>query len=526
MKKLLVALVIVTAATGFVFARGSGEKTGTAAAAGDTLVYGTTDKATNLDPADAYDSHTWDIFQNAGAGLLAYVAGETTIVPALASSYTANAAGDEFTFKLRPGLKFSNGHAIDAAAVKWSIERVIALKGDPSWLVADFVKSVEAVDATTVKFTLKQPVAFFPALVATPTYFPMDPAAYPADKIVKDPTELTGGGLPSSGPYTLTSYKRDEEAVFEANKAYFGKQPPIKKIIIRYFADATTMRLALEKGEIDLSYKSMNPSDVSDLIKSTTLSSYKLPGPYIRYLCFETSESIFKDKQLRQAVAALIDRPDINQKVFLGQNAPLYSMIPQGMVYHTEDFKTVWGDGNVAAAEKILKGLGYSAAKPFAFDLWYTPTHYGDTEVNMAEVMKVQLEKTPLVKVTLKSAEWAAYKEQWNKKQMPAYLLGWYPDYIDPDDYTAVFAGTTGSAGMGIFYTNSAWDELFTKEQGTTSDSARKALFEQIQKMWTDEVMTVPIFQGNLYIFAKKNVAGVKVGPTLIFNYDQLNFTK
>ena len=74
-------------------------------------------------------------------------------------------------------------------------------------------------------------------------------------------------------------------------------------------------------------------------------------------------------------------------------------MIPKGMIYHTEDFKTAWGDGNVAAAEKILKGLGYSKDKPFEFDLWYTPSHYGDTEVNMAEVMKAQLEKTPLVKV-------------------------------------------------------------------------------------------------------------------------------
>jgi len=495
-------------------------------AAESILVYGTTDKATDLDTASAYDSHTWDIFQNGGAGLLAYVAGSDKIVPALATGYTANAKGDEYTFTLRKGLKFSSGNPFNAAAVKWSVDRVIALNADPAWLAADFVKSVEAVNDTTVKFILKQPVAFFPALVATPTYFPMDPGVFPVGKVVKDPAELSGGVIPSLGPYKLTSYKRDEEAVFEANPNYFGKEPPIRKIIVRYFADATTMRLALEKGEIDLSYKSMNPSDVNDLVKSTKLDSYKLPGPYIRYLCFETSESVFKDRKLRQAVGALINRPDINRKVFLGQNADLYSMIPKGMVYQTEDFKTVWGDGNVAAAEKILKGLGYSAAKPFEFDLWYTPSHYGDTEVNMAEVMKAQLEKTPLVKANLKSAEWATYKTQWKNKQMPAFLLGWYPDYTDPDDYTAVFAGTTGSAGMGINFSDKAWDELFTKEQGTTKDSERKALFQKIQKMWTDECMTVPIFQGNLYIFAKKNVTGVKVGPTLIFNFDQLRFVK
>ena len=62
--------------------------------------------------------------------------------------------------------------------------------------------------------------------------------------------------------------------------------------------------------------------------------------------------------------------------------------------------------------------------KPFEFDLWYTPSHYGDTEVNMAEVLKAQLEKTPLVKVNIKSAEWATYKQQWDQKQMAVFPPG------------------------------------------------------------------------------------------------------
>ncbi|MCX7037678.1 MAG: ABC transporter substrate-binding protein [Spirochaetes bacterium] len=495
-------------------------------AAESILVYGTTEKVTDMDPANAYDFHTWEIFQNIYQGLVAYAPGTTDLVPALALSWTANAAGDEFTFKLRKGVKFTDGTPLTAEVVKWTIDRNAALKGDPSWLITDFVKSVEAVDESTVKFILTGPIAYFPKLLPNPPYFPLNPKVYPVDKIVKDVAELTGGEMVGLGPYSATSFKRDEEVVLDANPSFWGKEPAIKKIIIRYFADATTMRLALERGEIDLAYKTMNPSDINDLSKSTKLTTYKLPGPYIRYLCFETSESIFKDKKLRQAVAALINRPEIVRKVFLGQNSPLYSMVPKGMIYHTEDYKTIWGDGNVAAAERILKGLGYSAAKPFSFDLWYTPTHYGDTEVNVAEVMKVQLEKTPLVKVTIKSAEWATYKEQWKNKQMAAFLLGWYPDYVDPDNYTAAFAGTSGSKGMGIFFSSKVWDDMFTKEQTNTAEAVRKDVFSKIQRMWTDENPTVPIFQGDLYVFTKKNVTGVKIGPPLIFNYDQLQFVK
>jgi len=490
-----------------------------------TLVYGTTDKVTDMDPSNAYDFHTWEIFNNIDKGLLGYTPGTTEVIPGLAESLpTANAAGDEFTFKLRKGLKFTDGTPFDASVVKWSVDRAAKLGGDPSWLITDFVKEVVVVDQYTVKFVLKGPTAFFPTMVAgCPPYFPLSPNVYPADKWIKDPSELSGGALVGLGPYKCTSFKRDEEVILEANPAFYGKAPSIKKIIIKYFADATTLRLAIEKGEIDVAFKTLNPSDITDLSKAGKLNYVKLPGPFIRYLAFNCDVSVFKDKKLRQALAALVNRPDFNQKVFLGQNAPLYSMVPQGMIFASQDFKTVYGDGNVAAAEKILKSLGYTAAKPFAFDLWYSPSHYGDTEANLADVLKSQIEKTPLIKVTIKSAEWATYKTQWHDKQMGVYLLGWYPDYIDPDNYTNAFAGTAGSAGNGMYFSNKDWDALFTKEIATIDPKVRASVFAQIQKMWTDEVPCVPLFQGNLNIFSKKNVSGIKIGPTLIFNYDAVS---
>jgi len=85
------------------------------------------------------------------------------------------------------------------------------------------------------------------------------------------------------------------------------------------------------------------------------------------------------------------------------------------------------------------------------------------------------------MKVTIKSTEWATYKDQWRNKQMPVWLLGWYPDYIDPDNYTAAFAGTAGSKGMGINFSDPEWDALFTTEQSNTDAGARKAAFEKLQ---------------------------------------------
>jgi peptide/nickel transport system substrate-binding protein len=359
--------------------------------------------------------------------------------------------------------------------------------------------------------------------VASPPYYPVSPNIYPADKIIWDPSEMKGGELVGLGAYKMVSFKRDEEIILEANPNYWGKKPAIDRVVIRYYADATTLRLALEKGEVDVAFKTLNPSDIKDLSANKKYVTYKLPGPQIRYLCFETSESVFKNKLLRRAVAALINRPEILQKVYLGQNSPLYSMIPNGMSYHSDDFKTAMGDGNLSLADKYLAQAGFSATKPFEFELWYTPSHYGDPEVNMAEVLKAQLEKSKLVKVNIMSAEWAAYKEKWKKKEMPSFLLGWYPDYLDPDDYTAAFAGTSGSIGMGIYFSNPEWDALFLKEQSNADPKVRGSVFKEIQQRWTDEVPTVPIWQGDLFVFTKPNVKGVKIGPPLQFLYSELS---
>jgi len=492
----------------------------------ETLVYGTTEKVIDMDPANAYDFHTWEIFYNIYQGLLRYPPGKTNLVPGLAKSYDISADGKEYTFKLRKGLKFSDGTPFDAHAVKWSIDRVIALKGDPSWLVTDFVDHVDVVDKYAVKFVLKNPVAYFPSLAASVPYYPVNPKIYPQDKIIRDPSELKGGKLVGLGPYTAVSFKRDQEIVLEANPNFYGEKPKNDRVVIRYFADATTMRLALEKGEIDFAFKTLNPSDINDLQKSEKIQTIKAQGPYIRYICFLSDTPPFKDKVLRQAVAAAINRPQVIEKVFLGQNAPLYSMVPMGMWSHIDAFKDAFGDGNMDKSRKLLDSRGYSESKPFTFDLWYTPSHYGDTEVDMAAVLKDQLEATKMMKVNVKSAEWATYRDQWKNKQMQSYLLGWYPDYIDPDNYTAAFAGTAGSKGLGIYFSDPEWDKKFVEGQKETDLKKRTALYEEIQRMWTDEVPTATILQGTLYLFAQKNIQGIMLSPTLQFNYGPIHRKK
>ena len=126
---------------------------------------------------------------------------------------------------------------------------------------------------------------------------------------------------------------------------------------------------------------------------------------------------------------------------------------------------------------------------------------------------------TGVMQVSVKSAEWATYKQNWRDQLMPVFLLGWYPDYIDPDNYTAAFAGTAGSRGNGIFFSDPQWDAMFVEGQKDADESKRAQIYEKVQQMWTDEVPTAPIFQGTLFLFSQKNIDGIAISPTLQLIY-------
>jgi len=95
----VVLFVVIVACLAFLPAQSFAKK--------QTLVYGTTEKVSDMDPAHAYDFHTWEIFYNIYQGLLKYPPGKTSLIPGLAESYTISKDGKEYTFELRKGLKFT-----------------------------------------------------------------------------------------------------------------------------------------------------------------------------------------------------------------------------------------------------------------------------------------------------------------------------------------------------------------------------------------------------------------------------------
>ncbi|MCD6244707.1 MAG: peptide ABC transporter substrate-binding protein [Candidatus Korarchaeota archaeon] len=479
----------------------------------DTIVIGVTDKVSDLDPANAYDFYTWEVFNNVGEGPFKYKPGTTDLTKGIIEDYEVKEGGKVYILKLRKDLKFADGTPCTAKDLKWSIDRVAKIEGDPAWFVLDFVNKTEVIDDYTLKIVLNQPVAFYPAVLAVPTYFPIPPDKYPADEISSDNT------AGSVGPYKITKWVRDQVLILEANPYYYGEKPKTPKVIVKFYKDATTLRLALESGEIDMAWRTLNPTDIKDLMNKPDIQVIEGKGSFIRYIVFNTKIKPFDNKKVRQALAAALDRNAIAQRVFLGTVDPLYSLVPMGMWSHIDAFKEKYGEANLELAKKLLKEAGYSETNKLKVELWYTPSHYGDTEADVAALIKEAWEKTGMVEVTVKSAEWSTYLELTRKGQLPVTLYGWYPDYIDPDNYLFPFLHTGSNRWLGEPYSNPELDKILEKAQVSLDHKDREQLYKQAQQILAEDAPIVPIFQGKLYVAAKKNVHGIVLDPLMLLRY-------
>ncbi len=480
----------------------------------EPLIIGTTDSWSSWEISWVYSFHDWELFHNCADGLLNAVPGTAgEVEPALAESYTVSDDGLEYTFKIREGVVFPNGDPLTADEVVWSLNRVWTiqeLEGDnANFLVTAYVDSVEKVDDMTVKVTFNDSYAFAPQLIATNPWKIINPNQWTDTEAN---TDNTACGI---GPYVVTSFTEGEEAIFEANPTYYGDPPVSSKVVLRYFADSPTMALALQNAEIDVAWKSLAPADMAAVEVVAGLQTEKARSTEIRYIVYNSTTPPFDNPKVRLGLAMLLDREELTDLGWQGIKVPLYSMVPPGFLGYKPTYE---GTEDVEAGKALLAEAGFTEDNPLVMDLWYSPTHYGDTEVDVATVVKQQLEASGVVQAELQFLEWAAYRDAGRAGELPFSLLGWYPDYLDPDNYTNVFAHSP-AAWSGSFYDNPEMDALLEAQAGELDEDARIEILEEIQDLWVTESPFVPLAQGALFIAYRDGVSGVLLDPLAQLHY-------
>ncbi|MEX0173136.1 ABC transporter substrate-binding protein [Streptomyces sp. LMG1-1-1.1] len=473
--------------------------------AGDQrIVIGTTSSPTTLDPAAAWDN-SWELFRNVFQTLVAFPTGSTTPQTDAADCKFSDTSSRVFECKLIEGLTFSNGHKLDAKAVQYSIERIrtIDQEGGPNGMLGSLDK-IETVGDRTVVFRLNKPDATFPYVLATPAMSLVDPADYPADKLRKD------GKITGSGPYVLDSYEERKTAELSKNASYKGfADRKNGGATIRYFDDSDAMVAALKKDEIDATYRGLTAEEViglqDDKPENKGLQLVESTGADIRYLVFNAQDPSVAKLPVRKAIAQLVDRDELVNKVYQGTAEPLYSMVPKGIAAHTTKFFDRFGSPSATKAKKILREAGIT--EPVELTFWYTTDRYGSSTAAEFAELKRQLEEQGLFKITLQGKPWKEFQEGYQKGRYPVFGRGWFPDFPDPDNFVAPFVGKENVLGTP-YVSPRITNELLPKsrrdsDRGTVTDE-----FVEAQEIMVQDVRLLPLWQGKLYIAAGEDIGG------------------
>src|SRR3954447_14000246 len=525
-RRALVATAGITAAALALAACGGGSDDGdggSSSGGGDSLTIGTSDKITTLDPAGAYDNGSFTVMNQVYPFLLNTTPGNPDVEPDIAESADFTAPTD-FTVKLKPGLTFVNGHDLTSSDVKFSFDRILKINdpNGPASLLANLA-SVDAPDDTTVVFHLK--VAndqTFPQILSTNVGPVVDEEVLSPDALTPDADIVAGKAF--AGPYTITNYDQNNLVSYEANPDYQGAlgKPKTDKVNVKYYADASNLKLDIQEGNIDVAFRSLSATDIADLRSNDNVQVIDGPGGEIRYITFNFNTQPYgattpeadpaKALAVRQAVADLIDREDLSDQVYKGTDTPLFSYVPEGMTGAITPLQDMYGDGkggpDADKAKQALSAAGVTT--PVELSLQYNTDHYGPPSADEYALIKDQLESSGLFAVNLQSTEYVQYVKDRTSDVYPAYQLGWSPDFSDADNYlTPFFLNTdTSKAFLANHYRNDAITALIQQEVTTQDPAARQQVIEQIQTEEAKDLATVPYLQGSQVAVVGKDVNG------------------
>ncbi len=500
----LAALALLAAAAIGATAALSAPATKTQASAA-VLVDGTTDSVTNIDPAGEYDYGTFTVDNLIFQGLYGFPHG-AKLQPVLATGCHASANQKTWTCALRRNVKFSDGTPMTSADVKFTFDRVSnpqivkqAGANTPESLLSN-LKSTSTAGPYTVVFHLKEPQSTWPFILATSAGFVVSKARYSPTSLLPNTSQQVG-----TGPYQLVKYQEGQQAVFQVNPNYWGQKPKNGGLIIRYYTSSSTMKLALQRGEIDMAFRDFTPTELISLGRASGIKVHAGNGVVIRYLVFNVKRPPFDNVAVRKAIAYLMPRQTIASRVYHGQVQPLYSMVPAGLPGHIDAFAQVYGrTPSVAKAKAVLQKAGVQT--PIAIDLWWTPTHYGDASADEYAEIQRALNASGLFKVTLKSAEWAQYSKTLGTTY-DAFQLGWFPDYPDAEDYVVPFYQAGNFTENG--YSSPKMTALISKERAARTSEARLSAIRAAQLLSAQDVPIIPYWQGKMIAVSRTNVRGL-----------------
>jgi len=419
------------------------------------------------------------------------------------------------------------------------------------WVASDAVET--RAEDTELVLRLAEPYAGFDQIMAFWTYTAISPSA-----IAENQGPIGEGkednwfhrNMVGTGPYELKAWEVGEELVLEANEDYWGTPSDtgvaqLKTVYIRQVDELATRKLNLMEGSSDSAYWPTTEADeVYDEANEETHS--KIDGLEVKtgptlsiaevHLTLHDTVNItgvglvdnpLKDDEdglkVRQALNHLLDYDAYLSEVLNGWGIEQNGVIPQGMFAHVEDLKEQYGyDYNETQALSLIEDAGYGSGNELTLYFQYNTGN----EVRELSCLyfKDKLESlADWINVDVQGLDWSTYVDKLVTGNLMAYIIGWLPDYADPDNYITPYASSTGTfsgwegyngtftelavTGHGISVGDTV-DEWIANARKETDSATRELIYEEIEAQLLRDAKYVYLYQSVTFRVQKTSVEG------------------
>ncbi len=409
--------------------------------------------------------------------------------PDLAESWTTAPDGLSWTFKLRSGVKWSDGQPFSADDVAFTFNDIVLKKDLGAQNAASYaaVKGVTVVDPNTVRFDLTRKFA------ALPSFLAYNAGIVPKHVLSADPLKTTSfnKGVPvSTGPFKVEKYTSGQSVSLVRNESYFGPKPYLERVVFTVVPDPNTQIAQALSG--DASIIILDSKAAVDRLKSA-------PGlvvasrPLVQYywLALNQTDPRFTDVRVRQALVDAIDRQAIIKSVELGYGSIANSPITPALAAYYDPSLASKYPYDPAKAKDLLAQAGWlpgadgvlqKDGKPFRFTM--DVGQRGVLEPVNALIQQ-DLKKVGVI-ADLNTMEWNAYIQKVVVRREYTATVNWWTYPSDPDVFPYYHSSAAGKGFNIPGYQDPKLDDLLVQGQTANDVEARKAVYKQLQAYTSD----------------------------------------
>jgi oligopeptide transport system substrate-binding protein len=497
-----------------------------------------------LDPPNATDVFSVSNVTILFPGLVTLDKNLTAIPWAAQALPTVSSDGLTWTFKVRPGLKWSDGTPITSETYAYSMNRAenpcngfgaayylyaikdaAAFNGETCDTATNTVKgsiqtligdSITTPDAQTLQVQLATPATYFLYAMTYPTSY-----AVPEQLISKYGNKYTehladNGGF-GGDLFKVTKWDHTGHLVLQRNDAFWGQKPKLREVDITFYKDVNTAYNAYLAGQADV-----GSAPASKIAQARTHTGFhQIPTQAIFYYAMNWNMAPFNDVRMRQAFAIAIDKTTNAQTVWHGTVQATNHIVPDGMPGYNPDLKGPDGttslSGNTQMANQLATAYATDTKCGTANDFSKCPkvtltisSGSTDEQNQAAAIQQMWLKAMPGYPITITSVDFNTLLQQMSAHTVQLWSIGWIEDYPDPQDWLTTNLACDSAYNSGLACDKQA-DALMKAADANPDQPSRLKQYQQAEQILVTEVAWLPLYQATTWWETKPYLVGFTV---------------